>query len=327
MTQKIAFLGLGVMGGAMAANLVKRGYSVIGWNRTKNRPTIAPFTNAGGSLADSLQEAVQDADVVFSCLGDVPDVSEVLIGEQGSINFAKANTLFIDTSTIGSDAAKNIGIALMNDGLRFMDAPVSGGDVGARNGTLTFMVGGNPEDLQSCMPLFEAMGSHIKHCGVIGSGQAVKLCNQTLVSVYMLALCETMQFAQKLGIDPQLIVDVCGSGAAGSWALTNLGMKVAKGDYQPGFAIKHMLKDLRLVQEIAQATDDSINRNPDDRNPDAHHLQKDWQEDLQGNLQFASELPAIALAFQNFQKVSQLDGGQGAEQGTQAMMRAYKELK
>jgi 3-hydroxyisobutyrate dehydrogenase len=296
MTQKIAFLGLGVMGGAMAANLVKRGYSVLGWNRTKDRPTIATFTSVGGTLADSLEDAVREADVVFSCLGDVPDVTEVLIGDIGAMHFARANTLFIDTSTIGSDAAKKIGNALMHDGLRFLDAPVSGGDVGARNGTLTFMVGGNPEDLQECLYLFEAMGSNIKHCGVIGSGQAVKLCNQTLVSVYMLALCETMQFAKKIGLDPQLIVDVCGSGAAGSWALTNLGMKVATSDYQPGFAIKHMLKDLRLVQEISDRQD----------------------------LDFPVDLPAIALAMQNFQKVSQLDDGQGAEQGTQAMIRAYQ---
>jgi 3-hydroxyisobutyrate dehydrogenase len=284
------------MGGAMAANLVKRGYSVLGWNRTKDRPMIATFTSVGGTLADSLEDAVKEADVVFSCLGDVPDVTEVLIGDHGAMHFAKANTLFIDTSTIGSDAAKTIGNALMHDGLRFLDAPVSGGDVGARNGTLTFMVGGNPEDLQECLYLFEAMGSNIKHCGAIGSGQAVKLCNQTLVSVYMLALCETMQFAEKMGIDPRLIVDVCGSGAAGSWALTNLGMKVATGDYQPGFAIKHMLKDLRLVQEIS------------DRQ----------------NLDFPVDLPAIALAMQNFQKVSQLDDGQGSEQGTQAMIRAYQ---
>ncbi|MCX5935851.1 MAG: NAD(P)-dependent oxidoreductase, partial [Pseudanabaena sp. LacPavin_0818_WC45_MAG_42_6] len=283
MTQKIAFLGLGVMGGAMAANLVKRGYSVLGWNRTKDRPTIATFTSVGGTLAESLEDAVREADVVFSCLGDVPDVTEVLIGDIGAMHFARANTLFIDTSTIGSDAAKKIGNALMHDGLRFLDAPVSGGDVGARNGTLTFMVGGNPEDLQDCLYLFEAMGSNIKHCGAIGSGQAVKLCNQTLVSVYMLALCETMQFAKKMGLDPQLIVDVCGSGAAGSWALTNLGMKVATSDYQPGFAIKHMLKDLRLVQEISDRQD----------------------------LDFPVDLPAIALAMQNFQKVSQLDDGQG----------------
>ncbi|NMF57867.1 NAD(P)-dependent oxidoreductase [Pseudanabaena yagii] len=300
MTQKIAFLGLGLMGGAMAANLVKRGYSVIGWNRTQGRPTLAPFTNAGGTLAQTLQEAVSDADVIFSCLGDVPDVTEVLIGEHGAMNFAKANALFIDTSTIGSDAAKVIANALMHDGLRFLDAPVSGGDVGARNGTLTFMVGGNPEDLQECRPLFEAMGSNIKHCGAIGSGQAVKLCNQTLVSVYMLALCETMQMAKKMGIDPQLVVDVCGSGAAGSWALTNLGMKVATGDYQPGFAIKHMLKDLRLVQEISQGVGQ-----------------------ISDSQDFATNLPAIALAIENFQKVSQLDDGQGAEQGTQAMIRAY----
>ncbi|PZU96146.1 MAG: oxidoreductase [Pseudanabaena sp.] len=293
MTLKIAFLGLGVMGGAMSANLVKRGFSVTGWNRSKNRPTIAAFTSVGGTVADTLSEAVKDADVVFSCLGDVPDVNEVLLGENGALNFVKANTLFVDTSTIGSEAAKAIANALMHDGLRFLDAPVSGGDVGAQNGTLTFMVGGDYADLQECLPLFEAMGTNIKHCGAIGSGQAVKLCNQSLVSVYMLALCETMQIAKKMGIDPQLVVDVCGSGAAGSWALTNLGMKVAIGDYQAGFAIKHMLKDLRLVSEISQSGSET------------------------------QDLPAIALAMENFLKVSQLDEGQGAEQGTQAMIRAY----
>ncbi|MEI6332785.1 MAG: NAD(P)-dependent oxidoreductase, partial [Pseudanabaena sp. ELA645] len=184
MTQQIAFLGLGVMGASMAANLVKRGYSVLGWNRTKERPTIATFTSAGGVLAETLQEAVSKADIVFSCLGDVPDVKEVLIGDQGAINFAKANTLFIDASTIGRDAAQEVGETLINQGLRFMDAPISGGDVGARNGTLTFMIGGAAASLQECLPLFEAMGRNIKHCGAIGSGQAVKLCNQTLVSVY-----------------------------------------------------------------------------------------------------------------------------------------------
>ncbi|OIP73268.1 MAG: oxidoreductase [Oscillatoriales cyanobacterium CG2_30_44_21] len=293
MTLKIAFLGLGVMGGAMSANLVKRGFSVTGWNRTKDRPTIAAFTSVGGTVADTLSEAVKDADVVFSCLGDVPDVTEVLIGEQGALNFVKANTLFVDTSTIGSEAAKAIANALMHDGLRFLDAPVSGGDVGAQNGTLTFMVGGEYADLQECLPLFEAMGTNIKHCGAISSGQAVKLCNQSLVSIYMLALCETMQIAKKMGVDPQLVVDVCGSGAAGSWALTNLGMKVATGDFQAGFAIKHMLKDLRLVSEISQSG------------------------------KGAENLPAIALAMENFLKVSQLDEGQAAEQGTQAMIRAY----
>lgn len=293
MNPKIAFVGLGVMGGAMAANLVKRGYSVIGWNRTKNRPTITAFTSVGGTVVNTLRDAVKDVDVVFSCLGDVPDVTEVLLGKNGALNFVKANTLFVDTSTIGSEAAKAIANALMHDGLRFLDAPVSGGDVGAQNGTLTFMVGGDHADLQECLPLLEAMGTNIKHCGAIGSGQAVKLCNQSLVSVYMLALCETMQIAQKMGVDPQLVVDVCGSGAAGSWALTNLGMKVATGDYRAGFAIKHMLKDLRLVSEIAQSGDGAV------------------------------DLPAIALAMENFLKVSQLDNGQGAEQGTQAMIRAY----
>ncbi|MEE3715233.1 NAD(P)-dependent oxidoreductase [Tumidithrix elongata RA019] len=291
MNQQIAFLGLGVMGSAMAANLVKRGFAVKGWNRTKNRPSIATFLDAGGIIAPSLQVAVQDADVIWLCLGDVLDVKEVILGHEGVAECAKPRALIVDSSTIGSDAAKQIGRALSDRSLRFLDAPVSGGDVGAKNATLTFMVGGDPQDFAECQPLFAAMGKTIRLCGAVGSGQGVKLCNQTLASIYMVALCEAMQLAEQMEIDPNLVIEVCGSGAAASWALTNLGSKVSQSDFEPGFTIKNMLKDLRLVKEV-RAT--------------------------QGK-----DLPGVELANQLFQQVSELDGG--SEQGTQAMIRAYKE--
>jgi 3-hydroxyisobutyrate dehydrogenase len=289
--KKIAFLGLGLMGGSMAANLARRGYQVKAWNRTKNRPGIARAAKAGATIVDSIQSAVANAEIIFSCVGDVPDVEEVLLGEAGVIQYAQPGALVVDMSTIGSKAAKEIATQLNQHQLRFLDAPVSGGDIGAMKGTLTIMVGGEPQDFEECQPLFEAMGQNIRLCGSVGNGQGVKMCNQILASLYMIGLCEAMTMAQQQGIDPNLIVEVCGTGAAGSWALTNLGPKIIESDYNPGFAIKHILKDLRLVQEIIQASGKS--------------------------------LPGVQLADRLFKLVQSLDHGQGGEQGTQAMIRAY----
>jgi 3-hydroxyisobutyrate dehydrogenase len=289
--KKIAFLGLGLMGGSMAANLAHRGYQVKAWNRTKNRPGIARAAKAGATIVDSIRSAVANAEIIFSCVGDVPDVEEVLLGEAGVIQYAQPGALVVDMSTIGSKAAKEIATQLNQHQLRFLDAPVSGGDIGAMKGTLTIMVGGEPKDFEECQPLFEAMGQNIRLCGSVGSGQGVKMCNQILASLYMIGLCEAMTMAQQQDIDPNLIVEVCGTGAAGSWALTNLGPKIIESDYNPGFAIKHILKDLRLVQEIIQASGKS--------------------------------LPGVQLADRLFKLVQSLDHGQGGEQGTQAMIRAY----
>lgn len=296
MTQQLAFLGLGVMGGAMAANLMQHDpenpQTVYGWNRTPDRPGVKIAADAGVTVVPTLQEAVQFADVIFTCVGDVPDVEEVLLGDNGVIQYAKPGSLIVDTSTIGSEAAKKIGTVLHQRQLRFLDAPVSGGDVGARKGTLTFMVGGDIEDFTECRPYFDRMGENIRLCGPVGSGQAVKMCNQILCSLTLVGICEAMLLAEKQGIDPSLVVEVCSTGAAGSWALSNLGIKVAESDFAPGFMIKHIVKDLRLVQEIAETA----------------------QQDLPGT-EFATKL---------FKTVQQLDAAAN-EQGTQAMIRAYKE--
>lgn len=272
----------------MAANLARRGYRVKAWNRTSDRPEVKIAADAGAEIVDSIAKAVNDAEIVFTCVGDVPDVEEVLLGNEGVVNYSPANTLIVDMSTIGSVAAKSIGQRLQQRQLRFMDAPVSGGDVGAQQGTLTIMVGGSEADFAECLPLFEAMGKNITLCGIVGSGQGVKMCNQILCSLHMVGLCEAMQLAKQQGIDPNLIVEVCGTGAAGSWALSNLGSKIIEEDYDPGFAIKHIVKDLRLVQGINQ-----------------------------------DELPGTTLADRLFKTVMAMDNGQGKEQGTQAMIRAY----
>ncbi len=291
MIKQVAFLGLGLMGGSMAANLARRGYQVKAWNRTSDRPEVSIAAEAGATIVDSIQAAVGDAEIIFTCVGDIPDVKEVLLGKTGVVNYAQPDTLVVDMSTIGSVAAKDIGQQLQQRQLRFMDAPVSGGDIGAQNGTLTIMVGGSKSDFEKCKPLLAAMGTNITLCGDVGSGQGVKMCNQILASVYMVGLCEAMQLAKHQGIDPNLIVEVCGTGAAGSWALSNLGEKIINGDYDPGFAIKHMVKDLRLVKSINQTSGDN--------------------------------LPGTELADHLFQAVMKMDDGQGKEQGTQAMIRAY----
>ena len=293
MDKQIAFLGLGVMGGPMTANLARSGLQINAWNRTPNRPGAEIAATAGATVVSSIQAAVESADVIFTCVGDVPDVEAVILGLEGAARFAKSGALVVDMSTIGPVAARKIGAELQQRNLRFLDAPISGGDVGAKNGTLTIMVGGDPQDFEECKPLFEIMGKTIRLCGPAGSGQAVKLCNQVLCSLNMVGLCEAMRLAEKQGIDPHLIIEVCSTGAAGSWALSNLGPKIAESDLAPGFAIKHILKDLKLVKESLEPG--------------------------------GQKLPGMELADKFFHVVRELDGGAGGEQGTQAMIRAYRE--
>lgn len=289
--QKIAFLGLGLMGSSMATNLSRKGYQVIGWNRSGDRIEVQKAAEAGVTVVSSITKAVAEVNIVFTCLGDVPDVQEVLLGNTGVINYAQPGTLIVEMSTIGSQAAQAIAEQLQQHQLRFMDAPVSGGDIGAREGTLTIMVGGNSQDFSECQPMLEAMGKNITLCGAVGSGQAVKMCNQILCALNMVGLCEAIQMAKHQGIDPNLVVDVCSTGAAGSWALSNLGKKIIEADYEPGFALKHIIKDLRLIQEINQNS--------------------------------KNQIPGIELSDRLFKIVAAMDEGAAAEQGTQAMIRAY----
>jgi len=295
MDKSLAFLGMGTMGAPMAVNLARCDFTLRIWNRTPNRQGVQLAASAGATVAASIAEAVTEAEIIFTCLGDVPDVEAVILGVGGVAELAPPNALVVDFSTIGPDAARAIGSALQSRGLRFLDAPISGGDIGAQNGTLTIMVGGDADDFAECQPLFAAIGKTIRHCGAVGSGQAVKMCNQVLGALHMVALCEAMQLARQQNLDPNLIVEVCGTGAAGSWALSNLGPKIIEADFAPGFAIKHMLKDLRLVGECARSSD--------------------------------LDLPGVQLADRLFKLVQAMEEGAGGEQGTQAMLRAYRESK
>jgi 3-hydroxyisobutyrate dehydrogenase len=288
MTQKLAFLGLGVMGAPMTINLANANLNITAWNRTPNSAGVELVKKTTAKVVKTLKEAIETADIIFTCLGDVPDVETVILGEEGVRKYAQPGALIVDFSTIGSKAAQKIATELQQSNLRFLDAPVSGGDIGAKNGTLTIMVGGDEKDFTECKPYFEIMGKNITLCGAIGSGQSVKLCNQVFCAIHIVALCEAMELAKKQGIDPNLLIDVCSTGTAGSWALANLGPKIINSDYNPGFMIKHILKDLRLVQELSG-------------------------EDLAG----------VKLADNLFKLVAKLDNGEASLQGVQAMIRAY----
>lgn len=292
---QIAYLGLGLMGEAMAVNLAKAGLNVVGWNRTPGKPGETALLSAGGKVEKTLKGAVSGAAVVFTCLGDIEDVEQVLLGPGGVSETASPGTVIADFSTIGPDAAIRIFNSLKDKNLHFLDAPVTGGDVGARNATLTIMVGGDEEPFQKALPVFEKIGKTIKRCGQSGSGQALKLCNQILCAVNMISVCEAFHLAKQLGVDEKLVVEVLSAGAGGSWALTNLGPRIVKSDFAPGFALKHMLKDLRLVFENL-----------------------DGERDV---------LPGTKLAQALFKQVGESDGnasgGADGARGTQAMSLAY----
>jgi 3-hydroxyisobutyrate dehydrogenase len=247
--KKIAYLGMGIMGASMASNLARAGFTVKVWNRTEGKPGLKLAADAGASVSASIKDAVSDADIVMMCLTDVPDLEDVLLRDGGVLDNMKAAAVVIDFSTTGPACARKMFSEAAKKQIHFLDAPVSGGDVGAKNGTLTVMVGGDRNIFDLCLPAFQGVGKNIHYCGNSGSGQAVKLCNQILCAVNMLAVCESMKLAELLAIDPKLMIDVCGSGAAGSWALSNLGARIARGDLEPGFMIKDMRKDLRLVKE------------------------------------------------------------------------------
>ncbi|MGV3485157.1 MAG: NAD(P)-dependent oxidoreductase [Planctomycetaceae bacterium] len=250
--RSIAFLGTGLMGAPMARNLLKAGHSVACFNRTAAKTD--PVVESGGQACDTPETAARNADVVISCVTDGPDVQQVLLGEHGAAAGAAPGTLFIDMSTISPAVSVGIGEQLREHGFRFLEAPVTGGTIGAINGTLSIMVGGSQADYQDALPVLEAMGKNITYCGGPGTGQGVKLCNQVMGALNLLGICEAFSLARGLGIDPAILSTALGGGAAASWALQNLAPKMVAGDWSPGFMIDTQQKDMRLVLEAAEQT-------------------------------------------------------------------------
>jgi 3-hydroxyisobutyrate dehydrogenase len=251
-TTPVAFIGLGIMGGPMAGHLLAAGHPLTVHTRTKAKAQT--LLDRGAKWADSPAAAAATAEVIFTCVPDTPDVEAVVSGDGGILSLPAERLkgrVVVDHSTISPSATRRMNEALKARGAALLDAPVSGGDVGARNATLSIMVGGDPQAFARVRPLLERMGKTITHCGPSGAGQLTKLVNQLLVSITNLAACEALTFARAAGLDPEKTIAAVGGGAAGSWQLTNLGPRMLKGDFAPGFMIKLQQKDLRLVLEAA----------------------------------------------------------------------------
>jgi 3-hydroxyisobutyrate dehydrogenase len=246
---RIGFIGTGIMGKPMAANLLRAGFPVTVHNRTRSR--AESLAAQGARIAGSPREAAEGADVVITIVPDTPDVERVILGEDGVIGAARNGMIVIDMSTISPAATRRIAAELAARGVEMLDAPVSGGDKGAIEGTLSIMAGGKREVLDRCMPVFEAMGKKIVHCGGNGCGQVVKLCNQITIANNLLGAAEAVAFAARAGVDPMTMLDAVGAGAAGSWVVNVLGPKMASHDFAPGFMVKLQQKDLRLVMQAA----------------------------------------------------------------------------
>ncbi len=247
--KRIGFIGLGLMGSGMSMNLLRAGFPLTVWNRTPSK--MEPLLDAGAEGASSPKEVAERSDIVIDIVTDSPDVEEVLLGQNGVIHGAKPGTIVIDMSSISPSVTRRIADELGRKGVEMLDAPVSGGAIGARDGTLSIMVGGDEAVFQECLPIFEAMGRTITHVGGNGMGQTVKLVNQILVGVTMLGVAEALMFAKKSGVDLDKCYKAVSGGAAGSWQLTNNGARLLRGDHEPGFKVKDYLKDLRLIMEAA----------------------------------------------------------------------------
>ena len=246
----IGFIGLGIMGAAMSRNLLKAGFQLTVYNRT--RAKCQALVDAGAAAANSPQEAAEVSDVIIVIVSDTPDVEAVLFGDQGVARGLKEGQIVIDMSTISPAATQTFAARLRGKRVEMLDAPVSGGEKGAIEGTLSIMVGGQRETFDECLPIFQAMGKTIVYAGESGSGQKTKLINQTLCAQHIVAMVEGLRLARLSGLDMQTTLKVVSSGAAGSWMLSNLAPKILAGDFAPGFTIKLQQKDLRLVREALQ---------------------------------------------------------------------------
>lgn len=247
---KLGYIGLGLMGKAMAQNLLKAGFPLVVHNRSQ--AAVDELVSAGASSANSPSEVAEKSDVVFTNLPDSPDVETVALGKEGIIEGAHDGLIFVDHSTIKPATARLIAEALTKKGIMALDAPVSGGDVGAINGTLSIMVGGDAEALERARPALEAVGKVITHIGDAGAGQVAKCCNQIMVAAQMSALSELLLFARKADVDPGQVIQAIQGGAAQCWAIDNKAEKLLTGDRQPGFKAYMQSKDLAIVMETAK---------------------------------------------------------------------------
>lgn len=249
MAEKIGFIGLGVMGKSMAGHLLNGGYDLHVYNRTREKAD--ELIKDGAVWENSPAELAQNCDIVFTIVGFPEDVEEIYFGTDGLLENMRSGAVLVDMTTSRPDLAVRIAEEATKRGGSALDAPVSGGDTGARQAKLAIMVGGNREVFERVLPLFEIMGANIVHQGPAGSGQHCKMCNQIAIASNMLGVCEAIAYARKAGLDPKTVLKSIESGAAGSWSLSNLAPRMIDGDMEPGFYVKHFIKDMNIALKSA----------------------------------------------------------------------------
>lgn len=284
---KIGFIGTGVMGSSLVKHLLNAGHEVAIYTRTAKK--AESLVSAGAEWLESPKEVARVSETVFTMVGYPSDVEEVYFGEQGILENAQKGAAVVDLTTSKPNLAKRIFDEASKKGLKALDAPVSGGDIGAQKGTLSIMVGGREQDFQEVLPLFELMGENIVYQGPAGSGQHTKMCNQINIATNMIGVCESLVYAKKAGLDPEQVLRSISSGAAGSWSLSNLAPRMIAEDFAPGFYIKHFIKDMKIAAEEAE---------------------------LMG-----LDLPGLRLSLGMYEKLA--DRGYG-ENGTQALIKHFE---
>jgi 3-hydroxyisobutyrate dehydrogenase len=288
MDKNVGFIGLGTMGMPMARNLLKAGFEVTVFNRTGSKSEM--IRKDGAKVATSPKEVAVGNSIIVTIVSDTPDVESVVLGRDGIAEGIRPGSVVIDMSTISPEATRRMALRLREKGCQMLDAPVSGGEQGAIDGTLSIMVGGEAETIERCMPVLKAMGKTIVHVGPNGKGQTVKLMNQILVAGTLNAVVEALIFAKKQNVDLEKAIDAIKGGAAGSWQFTNLAPRVIKRDFRPGFKVRLIKKDLKLAMEAAA--------------------------------EYGTPLPITGLIQQMFCSLPEAEG----DSGTQALVKALEHL-
>jgi 3-hydroxyisobutyrate dehydrogenase len=283
---QVGFIGLGVMGRSMAGHLLAAGHRLVVYTRT--RASAAGLLAAGARWAETPAEVAQQSTVVFSMVGFPQDVEEVYFGPSGILAGLRAGDICVDMTTSDPELAVRIAGRARELGAQALDAPVTGGDKGAREATLSIMVGGDPAAFERVRPLFEVMGKCVVHHGPAGNGQRCKLCNQIAIAANMVGVCETLAYARRSGLDSALVLKSVSSGSAGSWQMSNMAPRMLAGDFAPGFYVKHLVKDLTLASGAAAAMD--------------------------------LDLPGLALALERYRRLA---ASGSADEGTQALYKLY----
>jgi 3-hydroxyisobutyrate dehydrogenase len=246
----IGFIGTGVMGKSMAGHLLAAGFPLIVYSRTKEKS--AELLEKGANWVDTPKEMAESANVIMTMVGYPSDVEEIYLGENGLINHGRKDSVLIDMTTSAPSLAVRIYESAKEKGIHTIDAPVSGGDVGAKEAKLSIMVGGKDEVFEAIKPLLKLLGTNIVYQGKAGAGQHTKMCNQIAIASNMIGVCEAIIYAEKAGLNPESVLKSITTGAAGSWSLNNLAPRMLNGNFEPGFYIKHFIKDMKIALDEAE---------------------------------------------------------------------------